>query len=694
MKYKRFKTLPFIKQSEIAECGLCCLAMVADYHHSARTLPFLRSRYNSPSRGTTLKALSLLSKDVGLNCKAFKTKSLEYLRALKEPWIAHWEGNHYVVVRKVGKKSVVVHDPACGVKTLDVDSFNDSFTGVALKLTSDQEKSGYLKGQFSDPEGLRTLVGSPKGLIKISLFVLLGTIALQTISALSPIYVQIVVDKVITGGDLGNLNGLTLGFIGILAAELLFRVAREFSVLALYKIVNRSVSQKVFSHLLRKRAEFFQKRQPGDVLSRMESISSIRSIVANDLISSVVDAVLVLIVVSIMFYYSATLTAMAVITAVIYMVFRLFLYKKIKVLVEKELSLKGEEDSALVETINAIKPLKLFGRESSRVDLHLKKNEDILECESSRMRWDLQFRVVQTAMFGLANIVAIYLGATYVKEGSLSIGMMFAFIAYLNMFFNSFDWLVIKLMEARTIQVHVDRLSDISSCEEISDEGECGRSAAKEMRFPNHGDILISGLCFRYTDNDPWVFYNKTLEIPIGKTTAITGRSGCGKSSLVSCLLGFSRAEKGSIVVEENIEHDLSKYKKYVSAVTQDDSIISGTLKDNVVFYNAKTDLGLLEKCASISGLAEIASDLPMGYDTAISATGSNFSGGQLQRVLLTRALYQEPKILFLDEATSQLDSDSELDVMRELKKLGITVVLVAHRRETIGLADNIVVME
>ena len=299
--------------------------------------------------------------------------------------------------------------------------------------------------------------------------------------------------------------------------------------------------------------------------------------------------------------------------------------------------------------------------------------------------FSLSFSAMNRLMFGLENIVVIYLAASLVIQGGFSTGMLFAFMAYKNQFMNKMANLIDKLIEFKMLSLHLERLADIALTE-------------KEELQPEHvkthtvkGGISIKNISFKYSDATPNVINNLSLEIKAGESVAITGPSGCGKSTLLKLMLSLNQLNSGEILIDGIPLKQLGKsqYRQQISAVMQNDELLSGSVADNIAFFDTKIDMELVVYCAELAAIHDDISKMPMGYDSLIGDMGSSLSGGQKQRLILARALYKKPKILFMDEATSHLDTALEVDINQAIKRLDITRVIIAHRKETIASADR-----
>lgn len=290
----------------------------------------------------------------------------------------------------------------------------------------------------------------------------------------------------------------------------------------------------------------------------------------------------------------------------------------------------------------------------------------------------------------MERIIIIWIAALAVLRNELSVGMLFAFISYKDQFSQRMAGLIDKVLELRMLRLHGDRFADIvfSRPEDSAKE-----SQNDTLSLPL--SLEIANLSFRYADSEPFVIQGLNLSIPAGQCIAITGASGCGKTTLVKVLLGLLRPSEGEMVIggKKLAQLGLTNYRSLIGAVMQDDCLFAGSIADNICFFDQAPDFSWIQQCASLAAVHNEILAMPMGYNTLVGDIGSGLSGGQHQRLLLARALYRKPRILILDEATSNLDIWNEQAVNTSIKKLQLTRIVVAHRPETIAMADRVVLL-
>ncbi|RQP23679.1 peptidase domain-containing ABC transporter [Piscinibacter terrae] len=679
------KRLPFVFQAEAAECGLACLAMVAGYHGHRTDLGHLRARFSVSLRGVNLQhmvdmadALSLASRPVRLD--------IEEMPELKTPCILHWDLNHFVVLHKADARGIVIHDPAIGVRRLAYAEVSKHFTGVALELTpNDSFEAVDSRRKVT----LRGLMGKTEGLGRALSLVLVMALALEAFALLAPMFNQWVVDEALVSSDRGLLNLLVIGFALMLVAQTAISLARGWTVMYLSTHVNLQWAANVFSHLLRLPVAWFERRHLGDVVSRFGSIASIQRTLTTGFVEGILDGLMALATGAMMLLYSPALSLVVFASVVLYALLRMVSYRPLREANVESLVLSATAQSCFLETLRGVQAIKLFGRELERRTRWLNLTVDSVNRDVRTQKFMLWFGIANTLVFGLEKLLVFWFGAHMVMDGSFTVGMLFAFASYQGQFTARLGSLIDKGMELRMLSLHGERLADIVLEPPEQDEARVSRGAELTPR------IELVDVGFRYSEMQPWVLRHLNLAVEPGESLALVGASGCGKTTLVKLVLGLLPPTEGEIRYGGVPIDQLGQraYRELLAVVMQDDHLLSGSLADNIAFFDPKPDATRIEMCARMAAVHDDIAAMPMAYHTLTGDMGTTLSGGQKQRVLLARALYKSPKVLVLDEATSHLDVERERLVNDSIRSLQVTRICVAHRPETIAMADRVVVM-
>lgn len=674
-----------IYQSEAAECGLACMAMVANYHGHQLDLTTLRNRYSVSFKGANLQQLMLLGNQLGLAGRALKLE-LEDLDKLKTPCVLHWEMNHFVVLKKVHRGAITILDPAQGERRLPFKEVDKAFTGIALELTPTTE---FKTVDERVRLGLTAFWSKAQGLWSSLLKLFLLSLLLQLFLLASPYYTQLVVDEVLISHDQPLLVVLALGFGLLVLIQVITQTLRGWVVLHLSSTLSVQMATNLMRHLLNLPLSYFDKRHMGDVVSRFGSLNAVRELFTNSLVEGLIDGLMAIAVLLMMYLYSPKLALVVVIAVALYAAMRFLLYRPLYQLTEASIIAGAKEQTNFIESVRAMQSIKLFGQQTQRLNLWQNRYTTAINQQYKLGKWQLGWQSSNQLLFGLENVMVVYLAALAVIAGDLSVGMLFAFLAYKTQFTNRSAALIDKLIEVKMTRLHLDRLADIALTEQ---EQEGSPQPSRQLS----GNLSVRELSFRYASNEPLLFNGLTLEVNAGENIAIIGPSGCGKTTLLKLLLGLLSAESGKIEVDgvDIKQLGLRNYRSQIAAVMQDDQLLSGTLAENISFFDSEASLEQIYTAAQLAGIHQDILAMPMGYNSLVGDMGSSLSGGQKQRLLLARALYRQPKILFLDEATSHLDVQLEHYVNQAVQQLKMTRIIIAHRPETILSAERILLLQ
>jgi ATP-binding cassette, subfamily B, bacterial CvaB/MchF/RaxB len=708
--------MQLILQTEPAECSLACLAMVADHHGLRLDMASLRQKFSLSLKGATLAHVIGYAQRLGFSARPLRLE-LEELGELRLPCILHWDLNHFVVLEKVerkwfgervrsnakskapspqpspadtveGAKTVItILDPAAGRRTLTLDQISPHFTGVALELAPTPE---FQPADARARIKLRQLTGRIVGLKGTLLRIFALALALELLALLTPMTTQWVIDEAIVTGDRDLLVLIVVG-AGLLAlANFAIGTARGWIAMRLSMDVGLQWTANVFAHLTKLPVSYFEKRHLGDITSRFGSLTAIKSVLTSGAIMAVLDGIMLVATLSLMFLYSAKLTLIALAALAVYGALRWLSYRPFRDASEERLTLAAKENSFFLETIRAITPLKLFNAGSERMARWQNLAVDVQNRDVTTAKMNLWFASGNTLIFGLEGALLLLIGGLAVLDRQMTVGMLMAFMAYKSQFAGRATALVNLAIEVKMLSLHAERLADI-----VLEPPE--QAAAVETDLSRITPTLeLRNVSFRYGEGEPWVLKELNLNIPAGENLAIVGASGCGKTTLVKILLGLLKPQEGDVRIGGIPigQLGLSQYRQLVGTVMQDDALLSGSVAENIMFFTAQPDYPRMEAAATLAQVHADITAMPMGYQTLVGEMGSTLSGGQKQRVLLARALYKQPKILALDEATSHLDVENEKRVNAALAGLKLTKITVAHRPDTIASASRVVVLE
>jgi len=687
-----------ILQAEIAECGLACLAMIASAHGRPVTLPELRRRFPSALKGLSLRDLLDIAAGLGFSGRPLKLE-LSQLRQLALPCVLHWDMNHFVVMTKLRGDTVTVLDPAVGERRMSLDEVSPHFTGVAVELTPNAEFSA----AAAPPRvSLRALTGQVLGLGRSLTQILLVALVLELFAIVAPLFNQLIVDDVLTSGDRDLLKLLVAGFGLLLVTQTALGLARSWMLILLTQTLSLQWRGNAFAHLLRLPVAFFEKRHLGDITSRFGAVDAIQKTLTTAAIEAVLDGLMGIAALVMMLIYAWPL-ALVVITAVgLYGLLRWASYGPLRNASSERLVVAARESTHFLETLRAMMPLKLFGRDQER---RAQWQNLIVEVQNRDVRTAKLSMAMSTAnafIFGVENLLVLYLGATLILDvqqgastgapaaSAMTVGMLFAFLSYKTQFTGRVSALIDYAVELRMLGLHAERLADIAL-----EPPEPDQAPASDLAHLD-ASLELRDVSFRHGDREPWILRHANLVVPAGQSVAITGPSGAGKTTLMKLLLGLLEPVEGEVRFGgmPMRQLGLKNVRAQIGTVMQEDALLTGSLADNIAFFDSRPDLARVQACAALALVHEDICRMPMGYQTLVGDLGSGLSGGQKQRLLLARALYRGPRILALDEATSHLDVERERAVAANLAQLPVTRLLIAHRPDTIAGAERVLVLE
>jgi len=670
------RKVPVILQSEASECGLACLAMIASYHGYQVDLHTLRQQFGTSLKGVNLARLIQMAADLRLDGRPFRLE-LEDLPKLRVPCVLHWGMNHFVVLTKVRKSSVTIHDPARGTRVLSWSEISEGFTGVALELTP---AANFQPAALKPAISLRALTGPVQGLGSALVRILLLALVLEILGILGPFYMQWVIDEVLVVNDRSLMTLLGIGYLAVTIFSALFSALRSWVVIHINAILGVQWAANVFSHLMNLPQSFFEKRHIGDVVSRYGAIQNIRRTITTNLVSAVLDGIMGIAILVVIAIYSVELTAIVVGVFVVYLLLRWAAFHPLRAATERHIFASAKQQTYLLESIRGVQTLKLFNRESDRT---ARFSNLLVETTNQNIRvqqLSALFGAGQQMLVGVGHVVIIWLATLMVMHSTFTVGMLVAYATYASQFLSRGDGLINAWIDLKMLRLYGERLADIALT-----PPEAHILPVYEGPDPEP-NLELQQVSFRYTTEDPWILKGCQLTVKTGQSVAIIGPSGCGKTTLVKLLLGLIAPEEGVIRMGGIDIHKLGlrRYRAMVAAVMQSDQLFAGSIADNIALASPEAHPSEIEQAARMAGIHEQIAAMPMGYRTLVGDMGSALSGGEKQRIILARALFKKPKVLILDEATSHLDVVRERYINDTVSHLSITRIVIAHRPETI----------
>lgn len=680
------KRLPFFLQMEANECGLASLAMVAAYHGSGATLADLRRELPVSRKGVTVAGLVAMASALGLDTHPVRL-DLEAVRHLRLPCILHWDLEHFVVLRSVGARGAVVHDPAVGVCRVPMREFARRFSGVAIECAPVRDIK---RNTAPRPPRLSRWLGGVPGLRR-SLAVIVGlTAVLELCAVLTPLLLQWVVDDVLPSRTTTLLTGLVVGFSLLVALELAIGLARGWLAATIGADVNLRWSGRTLAHLLRLPLSHFERRHDGDILASFTAVSTVQRTFTAGFIEAAVDGAMAFGTLGMMAWISGPGAALALGVALAYALACAALQRPLRHATAQQIVHEARQQSHLLETLRGMQAIRLYGRAAMRGSGWGRLVAQQANAELRLHGLKVAHGALRQFLTGLQHVVVVWFATRAVMDGATTLGQVFAFLAYLDQFTRRTMALLDRGLELMQLRPHLERVGDIVHTAPEPDDPAAPHAATTSTLPPT---IQVRGLGYAYAYAEAPVLQSVDLDIRAGECVALVGPSGCGKTTLAKLLLGLLEPTAGEIRIDGVPlgAYGRGRLRARSGTVMQDDALFTGSIADNISLFDADADHAHVLHCAQLAALHDEIEAMPMGYGTLVGAQGTGLSGGQKQRLMLARALYQRPRLLVLDEATSHLDVLSEQRVNAAIRSLSLTRLVIAHRPETIAMADRVI---
>lgn len=678
------KVLPVYLQSEITECGLACIGMIASYWGKTIDLPALRRRFPVSIQGATLNDLIRYSDKLGFKAHALKA-DLDRIPEVRLPAILHWEFNHFVVLKRITRHYAVIHDPGAGERKVSLPELSKSFTGVVLEV---------LPGSNFKPENVKTTISLRDILRGVSglggplLQTLALSIGIQLVVLAIPIYTQLAIDEVIPTGDEDLLFVIAMGFSIVYAIGPLLEWLRQRLVIYLSVQFSAQMTANVVGHLLALPLSFFESRSIGDTLARLEASDRLRDLLTQGFVTVIVDIVLAVATLCMMYYLSSSLGLIVTAATVIVVGLRLAFIPELRRLVNEMLLRKGLEQSEIIESLRGIPSIKIFQKESEREAIWKGRFVSYLNSVSLLQSLQANYDVMKSFLINITNVLLIYYGTKLVIdiESSFTVGAFVAFAAYRQLFFERLNSFLDILLEFSMSKVHLERLGEVLSESKEKTPSEFHRNESDRLQ------VRFDGVSFRFEGSHENVLEHVNVTLTKGDRVVLTGPSGSGKTTLLKLFAGIHTPLSGTIYLNDIdvAGAGLKILRSQVATVLQGDYLFKGSIIENITFFDRVPNVELAMQCAELACIDQSIQSMPMSYETLIGEMGTSLSQGQQQRVLLARALYQQKPLLILDEGTAHLDEKTEQAVLNNLRKIGVTLILTVHKHSLVDFGTAV----
>ncbi|WP_156857982.1 peptidase domain-containing ABC transporter [Oceanobacillus sp. AG] len=682
--FKRNK-ISFIKQLNQQQCGPTCLTMVLNFFHLPYSQEEITRKCFVSREGVTALNIKRVANECGLQAGVYKV-GINKIRNLKLPAILHWNDNHYVVLEKIKKGVFFIADPALGRIRINMDEFLKHYSGVAIQFQKSnvkQKKRGTVKKRLAFY--YRYFCSKPSILVNIFLF----TIVVQVATLVVPFFIQYVVDNVLLPGSSNLIDILGISILLLFIGYGIFSIARGLLVVKLQAVMSRHLSFDFFSHMMDLPMRFFESRISGDLASRLNSLSIVREVLSKNGTTILMDLLMLFVYAVVMFFISPYLAVSTIIIAGIQLFLMITFVPRLHRLTQQDLSVQGQTQGYLIEVLRAIQVIKANGLNNNVKQKWEGIYSEQVKVTSRKFALGSLVDGIVGALRIASPLLILWLGIQEVSNNAMTIGQLLAFNVLVSSFLAPIGSLVSNIQQFQLLDNVFKRIEDVFDSEIEKSNGKTQMNIKKKL-------VSFRDVSFSYSNQDQH-FDVKQLNIQIepGKKTALVGTSGSGKTTILKLLAGMYFPTKGEIYFNDvNLKDmDLTYLRKQIGIVLQDTALFNDTIEKNISFFR-EADLEDIQRVAEIACLHDDISSMPMGYKTVIGENGQLLSGGQRQRLAIARALVDNPSILILDEATSQLDTLTEKKIDQNLEDHHITRLVIAHRLSTILDADRIYVIK
>ncbi|MBL4931806.1 peptide cleavage/export ABC transporter [Clostridium paridis] len=688
MAYKKY----LVKQHDMTDCAAACLATICMYYKKEITITKLRDVLGTDIKGTTLKGLEDGAKKLGFDTKAIRVDKEGFKSKYSLPAIAHIITNegvsHFVVVHKIKKDKVIILDPDKGVEKKSIEDFFGSFDGVMLLLVPNNE---FQIDKWNKDGMLWKFVGLLVPQKALFFYSILVSVILTVLGIASSFFNKILMDEILPYGLKNQLTIFVIGFLVLGVTQIALSAIRQQMLLYLSQKIDIPLLLGYFKHVYKLPMKFFTTRKVGDILTRFRDAFTIKNVLTSISLSLIIDIVLAVVSAIVLYIMNQTLFVviliLTLISAALIYIFK-SPYKKINL---KKMEAEARLNSHIIESLKGVETIKVLAAEKKSLEkLETEYIKNLRIAFKEGVLSNIQGSI-SSGVSTVGNLILMYLGATMVIDGKITLGSLMAFTSLSGYFMDPIGRLISLQLSIQEASVSLKRISEIYEVE---------REQVIEDKIKIEsidGDVELDNITFRYGSRAP-VLKNVTINIPKGKKVALVGESGSGKTTISKLLLKYYTPEEGKIKISgyDIEELDIYELRKAMAYVPQNIELFSGPIRENLLLGKENVTYEEMKSACENANCSSFIEKLPAKYDTFLDEAGGGLSGGERQRLALARALIKKCKFLILDEATSNLDFISEAKIYDTLfvKGKSLTMLIIAHRLSTIRNCDIIYVLD
>lgn len=681
----RRRRIRWMAQSEAKECGLACLAMVANYHRHQIDLSYLRALFPLSQSGMSLADIVEVADGLGFDANGFALSNVGELSGVALPAILHWNGNHFVVLERIGRDGYRIQDPEFGLRIYDRADMERLFSGVVLEF---QPRMDFARLTAERRLGFMEVFRATRGLSGTVWQICLISLAIALLGLGMPILLEIALDVVIPQVDLDLLRVLAIGLAAMMAFEAVGRWLRDAIVLRSSTLMQLQFTRNVVGHAFRLPLGYFERRHPGDFVVRVDSIDHIKTFLVGGLVTAIADTLTSVLLVGLMYYYAPLMAGLTLLTLAAVLLVRAVTFPALNRYTATSLEARSEEQGRLLDGLRRVDTLKAHNAADLFAMRWFESFARFANTDFRARHATIDAELFMHLVIATSTVTTLYMGVTGVIGNTLTIGSLYAFFALRGDFFERVNRLTVNLMHLSVMRVHFQRLDDL-----VGQEAEPGADDVCIHRKVRR-TVALEGVRVQFGRADAPLLrdVDLTIDIAAGESIAIVGASGSGKSSLLKILASLHEPAAGRLSVDGAALQQFGRreFRANLGVVFADDGVFAGTVADNLALFDPSVTRAQMERALDQVGLREAVEALPQDFATLIAEESGLLSTGQRRRLLIARALCRQPRLLLLDEVTANLDPDTERSLIDSLRRVEAAKVYVTHSRQVLAGVDRV----
>lgn len=684
-----YKKVKFVEQNEHSECALACISSILNYYGYKVSLNELRDKYGVPRGGLNLLNIKNILEDYGTSTSAYAVQCFEEISNLKFPLICFWNNNHFIILEKIKRRKVYICNPAIGKQKISVEEFNRNFSNIVIDVAVNKKRAEVKDSIVISKD--ETVMNYVKKFVFnnkfkfVILFILM--LILQTIYLVIPIFTKNIIDN---GGSFANdfniIHLIILAFI-FFVLYLSLESLKGLLICSLQFNFTNRLMKKFMKKVISIKFKYFINRSSGDWINRSSLVSFIQQLLNQEFLNTLINTLFIVVYLILMISYSITLTLITVGISLVILILSIINARISYKYNNKEIKSQGKVQNTVIELFEGIETIKSLSLEESFLKKWDNDYEILRNYNYKKNKISALFISITSSLKFFLPIAILISGLYLSLESTITIGTVVAFLSLAQAFISPLLGILNTVIQIIMLKLYFQRVDDVFFLKEESDSNQ---------KIGEINEIKFESVDFKYSEYDKKVLNNVNLNIGKNEKIAIVGSNGSGKSTLIKIICGLLDSSNGVVSFNGVDIRDLTKksLQNKISVVNQNPIIFQGTLLENILLNEKNIDTQYLNRVMDITLVNDLINEFPIGFETNISQSGMNLSGGQKQKIAIARALVKKPELLLLDEPTSSLDSASEFHIMQGIQKLNLTCIVISHRLSTIKQFDKVIVLE